>query len=118
MNQNKHTLLSIMLVTWVVLTVTFNPVLAFEPVEIESLPGNVYFSHRSHSSVGCLECHHEASSVNRVVPCRQCHNKQIKGKMSSHQAFHKNCIDCHAVLKKQKKPTGPVKLCSDCHIKK
>jgi hypothetical protein len=89
-----------------------------EPIVIESKPGNVVFSHKTHSQSGCVECHHETTTTERIVSCRQCHKKQSKGNMASQHAFHKNCIDCHAELKKQKKPTGPVKLCSQCHISK
>lgn len=107
-----------LLMTTLLLPVMHSPVLAYEPVEIESSPGNVTFSHKSHNGIDCLECHHETSSVNRIAPCRQCHKKQSVGNMASEHAFHKNCIDCHARLKQQKKPTGPVKLCSQCHIRK
>lgn len=89
-----------------------------EPIEIDSRPGQVTFSHKTHSSSRCVECHHETTTVNNIISCRQCHNKQSVGKMASKHVFHNNCIDCHAKLKRQKQTTGPVKLCSQCHISK
>ena len=56
------------------------------------------FSHARHSGTVCKRCHHEMSSPDTIVACRQCHTKQSTGKMSSVAIFHKDCIGCHAQL--------------------
>jgi hypothetical protein len=84
--------------------------------------GPVMFSHRAHHedyTLKCTSCHHEYdegenqwTEGDTVSSCADCHDTPYKnvGKMPSlHQAFHKNCIQCHKAT--DSAPTA----CADCH---
>ncbi|WP_456325731.1 cytochrome c3 family protein [Desulfonauticus submarinus] len=87
--------------------------------------GPVKFSHASHASVDCKECHHTWDGKGKIKKCTDsgCHdivNPKGKEKRSIkyyYQAFHKNCIGCHKAEKKAGKKTGPT-ACNKCHAKK
>jgi len=84
--------------------------------------GPVMFSHRAHHQdygLKCNACHHEYEEGKNIWKegdsanaCADCHDEPYKnvGKMPSlHQAFHKNCVNCHKAT--DSAPTA----CADCH---
>lgn len=88
------------------------------------------FPHAKHQeTLECAQCHHARSADGGqaaytegqpIAQCISCHNKKdmSNSKLNNFKkAAHAKCKNCHAVLKKQGKPTGPVK-CSGCHVKK
>jgi len=89
-----------------------------DPMEIESRPGNVRFSHQGHADIQCITCHHTSSGIRIKRACRSCHTTSSRMPRNSHDAFHKQCIGCHLELKKAGRSTGPAKLCSHCHARK
>ena len=80
-----------------------------ESVSHDTSFGKVTFSHKGHVESGstCKDCHHMAESP--VQKCESCHTADSK--LTTKDAYHKNCIDCHKA--KEKGPTG----CMDCHKK-
>ncbi|MEK6550209.1 MAG: cytochrome c3 family protein [Pseudomonadota bacterium] len=86
-------------------------------IVIPSRPGAVTFSHTSHAGVPCQQCHHTSTGARVEAGCRECHTKTSHRPRNSQQAFHDSCIGCHAQQKKAGKKTGPVKLCSQCHVR-
>ena len=87
------------------------------PVEIESAPGKVLFAHRSHADIQCTACHHTSPGIRIKRSCRSCHTPTSRMPRNSRDAFHGQCIGCHLDLKKAGRPTGPAKLCSQCHAR-
>ncbi|MBN2034101.1 MAG: cytochrome c3 family protein [Deltaproteobacteria bacterium] len=90
--------------------------------------GPVTFTHLKHAKeygVSCWECHHEfEDNLNIWVPwsdtgrCADCHDPKGDEEMVGLQkAYHANCRDCHRVLDKQNKKTGPARGCFGCHEK-
>ncbi len=88
-----------------------------DSVVIPSRPGAVTFSHIRHAGVPCQQCHHTSAGAGVEAGCRVCHTKTSHRPRNSMQAFHDSCIGCHARQKKAGRKTGPVKLCSQCHVR-
>lgn len=87
-----------------------------DPIRIPSRPGAVTFSHGSHAGIHCQECHHTSRGAAVTQGCRGCHTQTSSFPRNSEKAFHDSCIGCHLKEKKAGQRTGPVKLCSQCHI--
>lgn len=82
---------------------------------LHSLPsptGTVHFNHPAHGGATCAQCHHQRQT-NGQYTCRKCHEGDAR-----RDVLHKLCTDCHLTAKRQAKPAGPVKLCSQCHRQK
>lgn len=95
---------------------------------------HIEFTHKKHNeehAIACKECHHlykDGKNVweegQEVKKCEACHTvvkpiaecSEAEKKLNLQKAFHDNCKGCHMELKKEKKPTGPIK-CLDCHPK-
>ncbi len=88
-----------------------------ESIVIPSRPGAVTFSHSRHAAIPCQQCHHTSTGARVEAGCRECHTKNSQHPRNSHQAFHESCIGCHARQKRAGQKTGPVKLCSQCHVR-
>ena len=76
--------------------------------------GPVPFDHKAHAGLvkDCKACHH-MDAAGKEQKCANCHGEKTEGKkISSKEAFHKQCKDCHTKAKK-----GPTK-CDACHQKK
>jgi hypothetical protein len=84
--------------------------------------GPVPFSHRAHHEyygVKCEQCHHMFDNGENIWQpgddayyCSDCHTEAyqpVGGVRSLHQAFHRNCIDCH--LQTDSAP----RTCEECH---
>jgi hypothetical protein len=100
----------------------------------------VAFTHEIHmGDFGCLDCHHRYENGENVldegelmdvepdeiimlnepsleepgdIKCASCHNGDKKiTKISSRDAFHRQCIGCHEEMAQ-----GPV-LCGECHVR-
>ncbi len=86
--------------------------------------GQVKFNHKKHAEtlkVACEKCHHELKGKKPgEVPkgCKACHKAAAEGKtLSSKDAFHKDCQECHKQDKAKKAPTTCTK-CHDTKVKK
>jgi len=76
------------------------------------------FGHLKHidMKIPCKTCHHASSGEKAEVKCSVCHKAQAEGKvLSTKDAFHKQCIDCHRdKLTTSPKSHAPTK-CRECH---
>jgi len=115
------------LVLWaaVLALVRFGPIEA-PPKEIKEIArGPAYFTHDKHMEVveDCKTCHHRYENGQNVLDeseldgsdamrCRTCHTD--KSSVDARQAFHRMCIQCHRVLEKEEKASGP-RTCGTCH---
>ncbi|MFH0920546.1 MAG: cytochrome c3 family protein [Fibrobacterota bacterium] len=87
----------------------------------------VLFTHANHmmvDSLGCKACHHRYEKGRNVLDegeleagapaakCEACHSH--KRPASLQKAFHRQCMECHRGLVKQKKKSGPL-TCAECH---
>lgn len=88
-----------------------------EPIVIPSRPGPVEFSHQSHRGIGCGVCHHTVKDGPIERSCRACHTADSRDPVNSRDAFHSVCIACHLAERKAGRPSGPAKLCSECHLR-
>jgi hypothetical protein len=86
--------------------------------------GQVKFGHKKHAEtqkIACDKCHHELKGKKPgEVPknCKSCHKAAAEGKtLSSKDAYHKDCQECHKQDKAKKAPTTCIK-CHDTKIKK
>ena len=86
--------------------------------------GQVKFNHKKHAEtlkVACEKCHHELKGKKPgEVPkgCKACHKAAAEGKtLSSKDAYHKDCQECHKQDKAKKAPTTCTK-CHDTKVKK
>lgn len=92
----------------------------------------VQLTHKKHVEdygIACKDCHHVYTDGKNtwepgqeVKKCGACHNvvkpiaecSPAEKKLNLQKAFHDNCKGCHMALKREKKPTGPIK-CTECH---
>ena len=86
----------------------------------------VVFPHLQHIEKGlaCLDCHHRYEQGENVldegeleegkaeIRCSACHG--LKAGTRLREAFHRQCLRCHAKAEKEGKGTGP-RLCEECH---
>ncbi|GAB4298967.1 MAG: hypothetical protein Kow0090_14430 [Myxococcota bacterium] len=83
---------------------------------IEDMYEPVSFGHQMHTEIveNCQKCHHHHTEVERVPPCRECH--QLSGKTLNKPglkgAYHRQCMNCHREI-----GSGPLD-CDGCHRKK
>ena len=91
----------------------------------------VTFPHNQHVEAGldCKACHHlyqngknvldesKLEAGNPNIRCSNCHGSKLH--LNLQQAFHDQCIGCHAGYhhQKEKKKTGP-RYCGECHIRR
>jgi hypothetical protein len=90
----------------------------------------VTFPHNQHVEAGldCKACHHlylngknvldesKLEAGNPNIRCSNCHGSKLR--LNLQQAFHDQCIGCHAGYhQKEKKKTGS-RYCGDCHIRR
>ena len=102
-------------------------ILVYIPEGTKKTKDQVIFPHKGHKTIDCTVCHHKAYESMAIKDCSVpgCHNntKVRTGSDSFYAAFHakseenhRSCLDCHKILKKEEKATGPT-LCKDCHKK-
>jgi c(7)-type cytochrome triheme protein len=86
----------------------------------------VLFPHNRHmeGDLSCKDCHHRYEQGKNIldeseleegkpgIRCSECHDS--KSSLKLREAFHRQCIDCHSILDKAGKKTGP-RLCGECH---
>lgn len=74
--------------------------------------GPAKFPHSRHiSEVGdCAKCHHFYDGTGKPPACNLCHQVPIKNVSGLQNAYHRQCIKCHA-------KTGAPIGCTDCHSK-
>jgi hypothetical protein len=84
----------------------------------------VPFPHSKHAEIECADCHHTMEADGGAIKgCMDagCHDSlEFRDKDNAkdiklvENAYHKQCMDCHKDLRKEKKPTGPT-ACGKCH---
>lgn len=88
----------------------------------------VTFPHEVHMAgdLSCTDCHHQYSNGENVldeneleegnpdIRCATCHDRETR--INIRQAFHRQCVGCHARTQKEGKTSGP-RLCGECHIR-
>ena len=86
----------------------------------------VTFPHEIHMAgdLSCTACHHQYQNGQNVldeseleegdpgIRCAHCHTQMTRIKLR--QAFHRQCVGCHAKTEKGGEKTGP-RLCGECH---
>lgn len=89
----------------------------------------VIFPHNRHVEAGlsCKDCHHvyengknvleedKLEEGNQGIRCSACHGS--KSRLDLEQAFHNQCIGCHATYLKKNEKTGS-RYCGGCHVRK
>jgi len=96
--------------------------LQFPDIFTEPKRGPVPFSHRAHHEdykVKCTQCHHDPADGENMwqpgddaIACYECHYEPYRnvGSLPSlHQAFHRNCVDCHI------QTDSAPRECNECH---
>ena len=86
----------------------------------------VAFPHEIHMAgdLSCTDCHHQYENGQNVldeseleegnpnIRCSHCHTRETR--INLRQAFHRQCVGCHARTEKRGEKTGP-RLCGECH---
>jgi hypothetical protein len=87
-----------------------------------TLPHN----HHVEAGLSCKDCHHLYENGKNVldeskleegdkgIRCVTCHGAKFRPNLE--QAFHNQCLGCHAKYQKEKKKTGP-RYCGECHLR-
>ncbi|MCC7411912.1 MAG: cytochrome c3 family protein [Gammaproteobacteria bacterium] len=82
-------------------------------VRAERLP--VAFDHVDHTTVGCVECHHNFVDDTGDGLCYDCHKRDPVLALRMQADFHDFCRDCHVELARAARESGPLRGCEDCH---
>jgi c(7)-type cytochrome triheme protein len=86
----------------------------------------VVFPHQRHmeGDLSCKDCHHRYEQGKNVleegdleggrpgIRCAECHD--LTSRLTLREAFHRQCITCHARAQKAGKKSAP-RLCGECH---
>ena len=75
----------------------------------------VAFEHGDHTSVNCVECHHNFTDDTGAGLCYGCHKQHPDIGPQMETMFHDFCRDCHVTLARDGEASGPVRRCVDCH---
>lgn len=73
------------------------------------------FAHADHTTVGCIDCHHNYVDDTGSEACMHCHvvNQEVWPLLE--QQFHELCRDCHAERSAAREDGGPARRCAGCH---
>jgi hypothetical protein len=84
---------------------------------------SLHYRHIKAQDKKCERCHHQYNEVTKKLfyakgkeaTCRYCHREvKEKNRISTQQAFHLECINCHRKTLAQFKDAGPI-TCGGCH---
>lgn len=75
----------------------------------------VDFVHADHTSVGCIDCHHNYTDDTGQGFCYACHKEHEKIAAETEEMFHELCRDCHVEKAIEGEDGGPVRVCGQCH---
>ena len=82
-------------------------------VNREVLP--VDFVHADHTSVGCVDCHHNYVDDTGQGFCYACHKEHEDIAAETEQMFHDFCRGCHVEKAIDGEDGGPPRVCGQCH---
>jgi len=78
-------------------------------------PLPVAFAHGDHTSVNCVECHHNFADGTGNDLCYACHKRHPEIAADTQAIFHAFCRGCHVERALAQEQTGPLRRCRDCH---
>ena len=73
------------------------------------------FAHLDHTTVSCVECHHNYQDDTGRDPCMICHVTDQTVWPKFEEQFHDLCRGCHRRLERLAEPAGPTGRCAACH---
>jgi len=85
-------------------------------MRLPSAAGEIRFSHPSHGTARCADCHHQTADPNPYRACRDCHQPKSEKVLNTQEAFHQGCIQCHE-RRLKRDAFAPTRVCSNCHRK-
>ena len=74
------------------------------------------FAHLDHTSVGCIDCHHNYVDDTGGEPCMICHVTNADVWPLLEEQFHGFCRGCHEDLAATNDDGGPPRQCMGCHL--
>lgn len=73
------------------------------------------FAHANHTSVNCVDCHHNFVDGSGSGFCMNCHVSDTQLWPRFRHDFHALCRDCHMQKAKDALAGGPPRACMGCH---
>lgn len=74
------------------------------------------FAHMDHTSVGCIDCHHNYVDDTGSLSCMNCHVTDQEVWPLFEEQFHDLCRGCHETKSAARETTGPPRHCEGCHV--
>lgn len=75
----------------------------------------VYFDHRQHDAIACVDCHHNYTDDTGFESCYACHKFRPEIQREMEAQFHQLCKSCHIERHHAGEKAGPQRRCSGCH---
>ena len=75
----------------------------------------VAFVHADHTTINCVECHHDYVDDSGLGTCYACHKADPELARNMQQHYHDLCRGCHVEKRHEEEKGGPLRVCSDCH---
>ena len=75
----------------------------------------VAFEHLDHTAEACTTCHHNYVDDTGYDSCYSCHKHDPTVALEIESMFHDLCRDCHIKKAQQGQPSGPLRVCVECH---
>ena len=73
------------------------------------------FAHVDHTTVSCVDCHHNYVDDTGNEPCMYCHVTEMTVAPLLEDQFHTLCRGCHEDLARHDEAGGPPRQCIACH---
>ncbi len=74
------------------------------------------FAHLDHTSVECIDCHHNYVDDTGGDSCMHCHVTNVEVWPLLEEQFHDLCRGCHEDLAAKGEAGGPPRQCIACHV--
>ena len=81
--------------------------------DAELLP--VAFEHLDHVDEACVKCHHNYIDDTGYDSCYSCHKHDVTVASQIESMFHDFCRACHIEKAQLGEPSGPFRVCTECH---
>jgi len=112
-------IVTVVIVTWVLV---FGSPLAGESSDLDHYYGSpdpilpMTFAHIDHTTVGCIDCHHNYVDDTGGSQCMYCHvtNEEVWPLLEVQ--FHDLCRGCHEEKSALGETGGPPRQCIGCHL--